>query len=89
MLSVKVMAPTFRVLRSNSLVLDGTKKGRILLEWTPRTADGAFALTSGQRCSVHHASLLTSNYNFPHCSLQVVPLATVSFDLAFLRKNLD
>jgi hypothetical protein len=29
--------PAFKVLRSNTLVLDGNKKGRILLEWTPRT----------------------------------------------------
>ena len=46
MLSVKVLMPAFKVLRSNTLVLDGNKKGRILLEWTPRTADGTYLLYS-------------------------------------------
>lgn len=40
MLSVKVLLPNFRILRSNTLVLEKNKKGRILLEWTPRTSDG-------------------------------------------------
>jgi hypothetical protein len=44
MLSVKVLMPAFKLLRSNTLVLDGNKKGRILLEWTPRTADGTYLL---------------------------------------------
>jgi hypothetical protein len=59
MLSVKVLMPAFKVLRSNTLVLDGNKKGRILLEWTPRTADGTYlhslpsTLCSKRVCHVH------------------------------------
>jgi len=38
MLSVKMLPPAFRLLRNNVLVLDSNKKGKILLEWTPRAA---------------------------------------------------
>lgn len=41
MLAVKLMPPTFRYLPSNTLVMDGNKKGRLLLEWIPRNADGS------------------------------------------------
>lgn len=40
MLSLKVLLPSFKVIRNNLLVLENNKKGRILLEWTPRMADG-------------------------------------------------
>ena len=64
MLSVKVLLPSFRVLRSNTLVLDKNKKGRILLEWTPRTADGTFtfhvSLVIMMITTLH--SLLTHNH---------------------------
>lgn len=40
MLTVKVMMPGFRVLKSNTLVVDGNKRGRIVFEWTPRDAEG-------------------------------------------------
>lgn len=41
MLSVKLLPPIFRLIRSsNTLVLDGNKKGRILLEWVQRNPDG-------------------------------------------------
>lgn len=38
MLAFKVIPPTFKVLRNNSVVLDSNRKGRILLEWSPRAA---------------------------------------------------
>ena len=66
MLSIKIMAPSFRLLKNNSLVIDSNKKGRILLEWTPRTADGTSSLTLNQtRGSLLEVDL--SNYHF--CSL--------------------
>ena len=40
MMSVKVLPPTFRSLKNGGLVLDGSKKGRILLEWSPRAEAG-------------------------------------------------
>lgn len=36
MLSIKMIPPVFRCLKNGSLVLDQNKKGRILLEWSPR-----------------------------------------------------
>lgn len=42
MMSVKVIPPTFRILKSGVLILDNNKKGRILLEWTPRASGGTF-----------------------------------------------
>jgi hypothetical protein len=39
-LTIKVMMPGFRALGSSSVVLDNKRRGRILLEWTPRNADG-------------------------------------------------
>lgn len=39
MLAVKLMSPTFR-LRSESLVVEQNRRGRILLEFTPRGSDG-------------------------------------------------
>lgn len=40
LLSLKVIPPTFKTLRSGALVIDHTKKGRILLEWTPKALAG-------------------------------------------------
>jgi hypothetical protein len=41
LLSIKMLPPMFRVHpNSNTLLLDSNKKGRILLEWTPRVANG-------------------------------------------------
>jgi len=41
MLSVKILLPSFRLLGQNDvLAVDGNKKGRILLEWTPRSSSG-------------------------------------------------
>lgn len=39
-LGVKVMLPSFRVLKNNTVVIDGNKRGRLLLEWTARSSDG-------------------------------------------------
>jgi hypothetical protein len=38
--SLRVILPPFRILRNNVLVIDRNKKGGILLEWLPRSADG-------------------------------------------------
>lgn len=40
MLSIKMIPPVFRCLKNGSLVLDQNKKGRILLEWSPRGDSG-------------------------------------------------
>ena len=41
MLSLKLLPPAFKYIdRSQSIVLDGAKKGRMLLEWIPRNEDG-------------------------------------------------
>ena len=42
MLSIKMIPPVFRCLKNGSLVLDQNKKGRILLEWSPRGDAGKF-----------------------------------------------
>jgi hypothetical protein len=39
-LTIKAMMPGFRALGSSSVVLDNRRRGRLLLEWTPRNADG-------------------------------------------------
>jgi Whirly transcription factor len=38
-LALKLLPPTFQVLKSRTLVVE--KKGRLLLEWSPRAADGS------------------------------------------------
>lgn len=40
MLAVKFLAPSFRVVGANTLVVDSNKRGRILLEWMPRRSEG-------------------------------------------------
>lgn len=42
MLSIKMIPPVFRCLKNGSLVLEQNKKGRILLEWSPRGDAGGF-----------------------------------------------
>ena len=39
-LGLRVMLPDFKVLKTNTLVLDNNKRGRMVLEWTARSADG-------------------------------------------------
>jgi hypothetical protein len=41
MFSLKLNLPTFEV-RNNVLGVDNNKRGRVLLEWVPREADGKF-----------------------------------------------
>jgi hypothetical protein len=43
-LTIKLILPSFKVLKSSLLVPDTTRKGRLLMEWVPRLADG--------RCSI-------------------------------------
>jgi hypothetical protein len=45
MLAVKVILPEWKLLRNGTLVLDQGKKGRILLEWSPRAPGGRSPLT--------------------------------------------
>jgi hypothetical protein len=40
MMSIKMIPPVFRCLKNGSIVLDQNKKGRILLEWSPRGEGG-------------------------------------------------
>lgn len=44
MLSIKVIPPIFRCLKNGALVMDNNKKGRILLEWSPRGDGGTSSL---------------------------------------------
>jgi hypothetical protein len=39
-LTVKAIMPGFRALGSSTMVLDSRRRGKFLLEWTPRNADG-------------------------------------------------
>jgi len=39
-LGIKVMLPLFKVLRNQTLVIDNSKRGRLLFEWLARTPDG-------------------------------------------------
>ena len=68
MLSIKVIPPRFRVLSRGNLVLDSSKKGRILLEWSPR-AEGGTSLYSVSRCFFGvlitlEAAAVSSIFNF-------------------------
>jgi hypothetical protein len=65
MLSIKMIPPTFRCLKNGSIVLDQNKKGRILLEWSPRGDGGKFVctflfipFTHIERNGSHHVSSL-------------------------------
>lgn len=40
LLGLRVMLPGFKVLGRNTLALDSSKRGRMVLEWTARSADG-------------------------------------------------
>lgn len=40
MLNIKIIPPQFRVLGRGFLAVDNSKKGRILLEWSPRAEGG-------------------------------------------------
>ncbi|KAL7581432.1 hypothetical protein ACA910_022013 [Epithemia clementina (nom. ined.)] len=40
-MSIKLIPPQFRLLRSNILTLDNAKRGRLLVEFTPRIAGGS------------------------------------------------
>jgi hypothetical protein len=46
MLSVKVILPEWKLLKNGTLVLDQGKKGRILLEWSPRAPGGMLSYAS-------------------------------------------
>ena len=43
-MSMKLIPPQFRILRNNILGLDPSKKGRIMLEWAPRSPDGEYKM---------------------------------------------
>lgn len=54
MLSIKMIPPVFRCLKNGSLVLDQSKKGRILLEWSPRGDAGtSMKYLTGMALNLH------------------------------------
>jgi hypothetical protein len=61
MFSLKLNMPTF-IVRNNILGVEANKRGRVLLEWIPRDADGKF-----QEKSTHQAFLRSDFFlNFLH-----------------------
>jgi len=40
MVSFKVIMPEFRLLKSNTLVVDKSKHGKVMMEWLPRNGEG-------------------------------------------------
>jgi hypothetical protein len=42
MLSVKMIVPGYRLIKGEALVVDNARKGRMLLEFTPRASDGNY-----------------------------------------------
>ena len=40
MLGFKVIMPEFRLLKSNTLVVDKSKHGKVMMEWLPRNGEG-------------------------------------------------
>jgi Whirly transcription factor len=43
MVAFKMIAPTYRLVKGGAIVVDSTKRGRILVEFTTRTPTGGFA----------------------------------------------
>jgi hypothetical protein len=43
MVSFKMITPTYRMVRGGAIVVDSNKKGKILVEFTPRSPLGSFA----------------------------------------------
>ena len=54
-LTIKAILPEFRLLGSSTLVLDGKRKGRLLLEWVPRDPSGTNRL---RQISLKHEALI-------------------------------
>ena len=43
MVSIKMIAPTYRLVKGGAIVVDSSKRGRMLVEFTARTSTGGFA----------------------------------------------
>ena len=39
-MSMRLIPPQFRILRNNTMILDNSKRGRVLLEFAPRSPEG-------------------------------------------------
>lgn len=75
-LSVRVLLPEFRMMKNNVLALDSNKKGRILLEWTPRLPSDGTWLTLcepsvrrrmyASACAMYNNKMITYYYGTHH-----------------------
>ena len=43
MLNLRVLLPEFRMSKSNYLIQDNNRRGRLLIEWSPRIEGGTFS----------------------------------------------
>jgi hypothetical protein len=70
LLAVKLMPPGFRVIKNSILAPDTSRKGRILLEFAPRGADGKYVWTDAVRfaLSAEEVGLLVNQ--LPHYKVE-------------------
>ena len=78
-LTIKTMLPGFKALGSSSMVLDTKRRGRLLIEWTPRNPDGKQIL--------YYAVALGLS-SFMHAHIEVIVLFVVDVR-AFLVGHSD
>jgi hypothetical protein len=83
MVSMKTILPSFKVQKSDILSLDNTRKGRMLLEFTPRGPDGKYVWTASIKfgLSVEELGLLVNqlpHYKVEFCRVQSSPQQGIS-----------
>ena len=72
LLALKVLPPELRLLhKSNTLVTDNRKKGRILFEWVPRLADGSISRDTSLRFALSPEEIGLVLYQLPQHEISI------------------
>jgi hypothetical protein len=85
MLSVKVILPEWKLLKNGTLVLDQGKKGRILLEWSPRAPGGMLSDASFLVALWSLYNIRSSKKALTYVVLLFSPTSFSSFDTTICR----
>jgi hypothetical protein len=87
MLSVKVILPEWKLLKNGTLVLDQGKKGRILLEWSPRAPGGMLSDASFLVALWSLHDTRSSKNALTYAVLLFSPPSSSSFDTTIRRRS--
>jgi hypothetical protein len=79
-LAMKLIPPTFKVVKNNILNVDNARKGRILFEFTPRGKDGKYDWTQSIRLALSAEEIGLLVNQLPHYKVEFSRVSSIRGD---------